>query len=400
MKYYIFLAFFIMPFHSCTTTRKMSDNQTPRGHFRLYTYPAKRIPEKIDQTKYQKLTFVVSNDFSGNINPTFYPIKNRFNENRVLKVGGIPAMRAYLDVFREEFKDSLVYLDSGSFLHPKDNHEFTIFLYNYLGVDAAALGLNEFLINKNPSINYPSFIQSITKKSKFKILNTNVTYLLSDTQLQSKGIASYSIKEVNGIKVGFIGALTQDLSKKIPDQNINGIHIENPAKNVILSSNALRRKGAQVIVLMANSGIDCSSMLAQEENLLEDKVNFNPKDSQYCDTKENKFYQLLQQLPPQTVDIVFTSGIKKKVANKILGHPVLQSPGEGKFFSWAEIYFNKKHNSVDRQKTRIHQPVQLCHSFLKESQDCFTKEGIENNELIPASLFGKKINIEPLPRLK
>jgi 5'-nucleotidase len=400
MKYLIILAFFIVPFHSCTTTRKMSDNQTPKGHFRLYTYPEKRLVEKVDENKYKKLTFVVSNDFAGNINPTFYPIKNRFNENRILKVGGIPAMRAYLDIFRDEFKDNLVYVDAGSFLDPEDNHSFTIFLYNYLGVDAAALGLNEFLINKNSTINYPSYIQKITKKSKFKILNSNVTYLLSDVQLQNKGIASHTIKEVNGIKVGFIGALTQNLSKKIPDNNINGLHIENPAKNVILSSNTLRRKGAQIIVLMANSGINCSSMLAEEESIMEEKVNFNTNESQFCDTHNNEFYKLLQQLPPQTVDLVFTSGEENKVANKILGYPVLQSPGRGKFFSWVEVYFDKKHNLIDRAKTKIHQPVQLCHSFLQDSQDCFTMEGIEDNELVPATFFGKKINIGPLPRFQ
>jgi 2',3'-cyclic-nucleotide 2'-phosphodiesterase (5'-nucleotidase family) len=375
----------------------MSDNQTEKGHFRLYSYPAKRIIEKVDEKKYKKLTFVVSNDFAGNINPTYYPIKNRFKEKRILKVGGISAMKAYLNIFREEFKDKLVYVDAGSFLHPEDNHSFTIFLYNYLGVDAAALGLNEFLINRNSTINYPKYIQAITKKSQFKILNSNVTYLLSDIQLQNKGIASHTIKEVNGVKIGFIGALTQNLSKKIPDHNINGLHIENPAKNVILSSNALRKKGAQVIVLMANSGINCSSMLAVEESILEEKVNFNTKQSKFCNTHKNQFYKLLQELPPQTVDLVFTSGEETKVANKILGYPVLQSPGRGKFFSWVEVYFDKKHNLIDRAKTKIHQPVQLCHNFLKDSQDCFTLEGTTNQELIPATFLGQKLNIEPLP---
>ena len=138
-----------VPFQSCTTTKKMSDNQKSSGHFRLYTYPEKMAPSTFDKERYKKLVVISSNDFNGLIDSKSYSIQNKFKEDRVLKVGGLSAMRAYHDIFRSKYKDQLLYLDSGSFLSKEDNHNYTIFLYNYLAVDVAALGTNEFSLNTN-----------------------------------------------------------------------------------------------------------------------------------------------------------------------------------------------------------------------------------------------------------
>jgi 2',3'-cyclic-nucleotide 2'-phosphodiesterase (5'-nucleotidase family) len=397
MKKFLLLAILIaVPFQSCTTTRKMADNQREDGHFRLYTFPEKLVKSKYDTERFKKIVLVSSNDFAGNINPKNFIIKNKFDEKRTLKVGGLSAMRAYTDIFRTEYKDSVVHVDAGSFLDTEKNHLYTIFLYNYLNIDVATLGLNEFSL-KTRYDNFADYINLVGSKSKFKLVSSNLFDLKKAAPIKWKNFRSNYIKKVNGIKVGFIGITPQSISKKIPDNKINGIYVQNEAKHIILESNRLRKSGAQVIVLLTSSPIDCSSKIAHETGINTEKVNFDPYDSSHCDVFKNQLLNALALIPKNTIDAIVTSGEKSKVANFIKGYPVLQNMGEGKYLSWMELYYDQKLHTITKERTTIHQPVQLCHQFFKSSQDCYTKEGFEDEEIIPAKFLGHKVQIKPIP---
>lgn len=390
----------LIPFHSCTTSYKMSDNQKSSGHFRLYSFPEKRNTkkEKFDESRFKKLVIVSSNDFKGHIFPEIHPIPNRFNERRYMRIGGVASMRAYLDIFRKEFADHMLYFDAGSFLDLEKNHAQTFFLYQYLGVDVSALGLNEFILNTPPRKQPVEYLASLTKNISYDLVNSNLFDLTQAEQIQIPGSKDTVIKEINGLKVGVIGVLTRSLSKKIPDQKINGLYIQNPVKNVISKATQLRRRGANVIVLLANEGVDCTSRMAHSLGLSEDKVNFEPMNSTHCDKYKSDFVNLLEGLPQNTVDLAVTSGGNSKVANFIHGVPVIQNKGDGKYLSWAELYFDTKHQIVVNQMTKLHQPVMLCEEFFKETQDCFIEGSIENRELTDAMFLGKKIKVKDLPK--
>lgn len=396
-KIVFILAMGLAPFHSCTTSHKMGDNQKKSGHYRLYSYPTKMAQTKENQ-RFKKVMLVSSNDFQGEIFPTVIPIPNRFNENRVLKYGGVAATRAYLDIFHKTFPGKVLYVDSGSFLSQNKNHRQTIFLYNYLKVDVASIGLGEFTLNLPPRYELKNYLQSLLSDANFDVINSNLFDLEQAEQMKINGLNEYSIKEINGLKVGFIGVLTSNLSQKIPDKKINGLYIQNPVKNVIVKSTLLRRQGAHIIVLLANEGIDCTSQMAHTLEINELKVNFDPTESGHCDTYKNDFHKLLEQLPPQTIDLAITGGKDSKVANFIKNVPVIQNPGKGKFLSWAELYYDTKHNTVVQNMTKIHQPIKLCHHFFKGTQDCFEEGNLKDEEIISAQFLGQPINIKDMPR--
>lgn len=389
-------AILLVPFQSCTTTKNMQDNQRSSGHFRLYSYPDKTAPDLYDKERFKKLVIVSSNDFNGHIQAKKYPIRNKFEEKRVLKVGGLSAMRAYTDIFKSVYKDNLLYLDSGSFLSPENDHDYTIFLYNYLAVDVASLGFNELKLKTN-SKNYMSYLESLTRKSQFKIVTSNLFDLTQAKSLELSGVKDTHIQTINGIKVGIFGVLGQETANEIPKDKLNGIYIQNTPKNIISKSNYLRRQGAKVIILLTNSSIDCSSQIAQDEELPIQKVNFNPRQSEQCDTYNNLLHKTLQMIPPKTVDLIITSGGKMKVANFVEGYPIMQNEGKGEYLSWAELYFDTKLDIVDQKQTKLHQPVQLCHNFLKENQDCYNLENINGKELAPAVFLGQEVQIKELP---
>ena len=93
-------------------------------------------------------------------------------------------------------------------------------------------------------------------------------------------------QEKNGLKIGIIGTTTPDVSQEQPGQTIPGVYIENVAKSIITSANSLRRMGAQLIILLLNKGIDCTSLLSKELDISDNKVNFDPYETRYCDSGE------------------------------------------------------------------------------------------------------------------
>ena len=294
----------------------------------------------------------------------------------------------------------MVFVDSGSFLAEKKQHNYTQFLRNYLDYTVGNLGVKEFQIIPTGSQNFKRYIDSLTRKSQFPLIASNIFDLKSANQIKWEGVVQSSIQEVNQVKIGFVGIITPNAAEKIPDRQINGLYFQNAAKKIMAQTKKLKRKGAQVIVLMGNGELDCTSQLSHQEKIVEDKVNFSPFESYHCDIQRNVFYKVLKQLPPLTVDIVFSNGALSKVANYINDYPVLQNKGHGQYLSWAELVFDRKHNTIDKKQTKIFQPIQLCHQFLKDSQDCYTKESIEDNELVPAKFLGQVIRVEDIPRFK
>lgn len=397
LKYLSPLLWFLLPIHSCTNLSKMSDNQRLNGHYRLYTYPKKPITKEFDQDRYLKFALIGTNDLRGEIYPKQFIIPNRFNEKRILNIGGVSAIKTYKDILNKYYQNQTAFIDSGSFLNESNNHSYTIFLRNYLQYDVGNLGPKEFeIIPPNP-YTFQSYIKEIFKKSQFPIVSTNLFDLQSADQINWNSVKTDFILDKEGLKIGFIGIITPQSAKNIPDRQINGLYFQNAAKSIITKAKNLKRQGANILVLMINGQIDCTSQLAQAEQIPEDKVNFLPFESYHCDTVTHSFKSIISQLPNGTVDVIFSNGANSKVANYINGIPVLQTMENGKFISWIEFVFDKKFNILDPEQTKIYQPVQLCHHFLKNSQDCYTKEDFSESELTPAIFLGEKVNIEDLP---
>ena len=386
-----------MPFHSCTTTKKMADNQREEGHFRLYSFPEKLPEYNSDPDRFKKIILVSSNDFDGNIQPRNFVIKNKFQDERIMRVGGLSAMRAYTDILKKTYPNQVLHVDSGSFLHKSQNHLETIFMYNYLNVDVANLGLNEFSLASD-SKKYIEYINSLTSKARFNIIASNLFDLRKARTVNWKNVKTSYIQTINDVKIGFIGITPQSLAKKIDDNKINGIHIQNEAKNIIEKTNYLRRKGAQVILLMTSDSMDCTSQTTHETGIHPEKVNFNPHESEQCDLYNSNLLKTLTLVPKNSIDAIITSGSKSKVANFINGFPVLQNPGEGRYLSWMELYFDTNHSTIVKNKTIIHQPILLCHSFFKSTEDCYTNEKFDEEDLIPAMFLGTKVEVKPTPK--
>lgn len=399
MKFFITFSALLLylPLNSCTTTQKMSDNQRERGHYTLYSFPEKLTPSN-ESDRYKKIVFVSSNNFAGHIWPEHVNIPNKFKEKREVSVGGVAAMKAYSDVFKEVFENKVLFIDSGSFINPGKDINKTIFYYNYLNPDVMSLASGEFSLDVETN-NYLGRISRITNKLKPNVITSNLFDLENAKRAEIRNVAEHTTKIVNDVKIGFISTLSESMIKALPQENFNGLYIQNSASSIITKAEELRRAGSKIIVLLTNSTIDCNTVQSDNNDLPIDKVNFEPKNSKYCLKTQSDLYKILSQLPKQTIDLVITSDGTEKTANFIQDIPVIQNPGKGQFYSWIELTFDTKLQVVVEDETELHQPVMLCHQFLKDSQDCYLKEKLSDKEVIPATFLGKEIKIFPLPTI-
>lgn len=380
---------------SCSTVKNMAINQKKTGHDRLYTYPGEAPVSKEEDQRYKRLIILGLNDLNGQI----YPKTTKIGQNSISS-GGISGLKSYINIFRDEFKDSTLLLDSGSFISKNTNHSKMVFLYDYLGVDAVNLGLNEFTLNSNSQY-LPEYLGKLFKKSKFEVIASNIFSLKEVQRANWENINRNKIFLINGVKIGVLGMISQKNASLHFSKKLNGYYIQNMAKNIIVGSNYLRKKGAEVIILMASHGIDCTDITSNNLNIDKRKVNFNTYDISGCESNENEVVETLSLLPPGKIDLVLSSGKSSKVSNIIHNIPVIQNYGNGEYLSWAEIYYDTKLKRVDAEDVFVKQPVQICHQFFKATKDCFIEESdkvnTEPDDLTTATLFGKDIKIEPLP---
>ena len=394
----LFALFIILPFQSCSTHKDMGQNQVIEGHFRLYTYPEKPNEYLVqsDGERYQDIVFAAINDLEGKIHPNNYSVIDPAQNYKYdIKVGGLSAYKAYTNILKQKFGSALQVISSGSLFSDKANINETIFYLNYLGLDASGLSKSDFTLPF--SKNYMQTLDEKLKGAKFPILSSNVFNLSIANKFQFDNIKESVIVPAGKVKVGYISVIAPSMAQTFDSRKLNKIYFESMAPKIITLANNLRKQGADVVALLASHGMDCTSQQSQTQSINSYKVNFMPNDEKVCDLFKNELAQTLRKLPPDMVDIVFTNGIDSKVANVIAGHPVLQSYQDAEHLSWAKLVYDTKLKRVVKSKTQLMQPIQMCHSFFKETQDCYVKEVLRNIELTPAKFLGEEVKVQPLP---
>ena len=388
------LLFIFSTLHSCSSMRSSNLNEQKVGHYRLHSHPQKLKKDKNKDLK--KIVFVSSNDFRGEISAKHFNIPNQNKVMKSISIGGISGMKAYAQIFRLNFPAQTLFLDAGSFYRPEKNRALINRFYNYVDFDVLGLGDQEFNL-RDKTHNYLEHLGHSLAGMKTQVITSNLFNLTKATEASIKNVDSTIIKNISGLQVGIISVLSPKTPMRSSQNNFTGLYLQNNTRTIINRAKKLKRSGAQVVVLLTNLNIDCVTQTAKLKEINTAKVNFKVDSDSTCNKDQSDLYQVLKKLPKNTLDIVFTSGGNTKVANLIHDVPVLQNKGRGQFFSWAELYYNEKEKKL--VKTIIHQPVQLCHQFLKDSEDCYLQEEIMNKKIIPATFLGSKVIISPLPTI-
>lgn len=374
----------------CSVKKNDLSNQTSQGHQQLYSEP--EAPEKAEE-QFKRIIIASTNDIEGHYGPVNVSFEDTHHKgNQQIEVGGADYISAYFKVLRDVYRHVLL-VDAGDLL-PTDtkNLKDSSHFYSSLNYDALTIGLSDFnrqLPKESKSSN--NLIRDFAKISPTPVLLGNLYELKTARGVEWTGTKPYVIKEINGIKVGIIGIVPNDIVSLTPVDNRIGLYVESMVQNTLLHARLVRSLGAQLVVVLTHQGVDCASQMAKSIKLPVSKVNFEPQKENVCEMI-GPMGDYLNRLPPHLVDVVIGGRHHQKMANIHNGMVLLSGFENGKSFNFAEFNFEAKSGKLVKDKTVIHQPVMFCHQFFKETDDCFTEDSsVDHQARTPAVFLGTTI---------
>ena len=192
------------------------------------------------------LRIIGTNDFHGALEP-------RPDANGVRR-GGAAYVAAAVDRARKECAPQCetLLLDGGDLFQGTlaSNLSFgrpVVDYYNRMGYAAAALGNHEFDWGTDS-------LRARMRQAKFDILGANVRY--SDGR-DVPWIRNDTIVTRGGTRIGIIGVSTVNTPTTTRSANVVGLRFDDPAPIVDSIGRALRRRGANLIVVVAHAGAFC-----------------------------------------------------------------------------------------------------------------------------------------------
>ena len=211
----------------------------------------------ISQTEIQKetksLNIIYTNDIHGAIVP------EKFDKELNAYTGGMAYMGTVIKKLKKETEGKNLLLDAGDWALGSCESELTggktiIDVMNNLGYDGAEIGNHEFDWGQEP-------LKEMIDRADFPVMGANITK--NDGTLM-EGLTPYIIKEINGIKVGILGLISQDTSETVDPGNIKGINFKNSRKTVEKYLPEIKKNGAELIIVLSHEGLKDDVRLATE----------------------------------------------------------------------------------------------------------------------------------------
>ena len=192
------------------------------------------------------LRIIATNDFHGALEP-------RPDANGVRR-GGAAYVAAAIDRARNECapRCETLLLDAGDLFQgtPASNLSYgrpVVEYYNRMGYAAAALGNHEFDWGTDS-------LRARMRQAKFGIFGANVRY--TDGR-DVKWIPNDTIVRRGATRIGIIGVSTVTTPTTTRAANVVGLRFDDPAPIVDSIGTALRKRGANLVIVIAHAGASC-----------------------------------------------------------------------------------------------------------------------------------------------
>ncbi len=198
-----------------------------------------------DLEKGRKIVIVHTNDLHGNIEPDS---KNR---------GGLTRIASLIKKIRTENPGKVLYFDCGDVAQgtPVSNLFHGEPMYkalSYMAPVAGTLGNHEYDWGMDVQ-------KKMLSNAKYPILVANV--------VNSKGqnpYKPYMITKINGIKIGVIGLIAQDIPALVKKGNTADLKFLDPAETCLKYIPKMYKDGAEMIVAVSHCGVDADKITAEK----------------------------------------------------------------------------------------------------------------------------------------
>lgn len=204
----------------------------------------------LQQRHLKKLTILHSNDLHGDFLAA---------EVDSELVGGVSMLSGYINKVRTEEKNVLYAIAGdmlrGSIIDSEYKGLSTIEVMNLLTPDVATIG--------NHEVDYGlAHLLFIEKCANFPIINANMYLTSNGTRL----FQSHQIVKIDGIKILFIGILTEEVLSQTKQEELIGnlIDVRDPAEEIRKAADAYKSFSVDLTILLTHIGFEEDKRLAAE----------------------------------------------------------------------------------------------------------------------------------------
>lgn len=300
--------------------------------------------------------------------------------------GGVALFAGYVDALRAKHGDRVIVVDSGDmFQGTLESNLFegepVVKAYNAVGYAAAAVGNHEFdfgpvgpRVRAQAGEDELGALKKAVGLAKFPFLSANMKE--RQTGRTPAWAKPYVMIEAGGAKVGIIGLSTPDTPNVTVEANVRSLVFTDPVPATIEAARHLRAQGADAVIVVAHMGGRC-------EELRE------PRDLSSCQ-EGHEANQLLQALPPGTIDAYLAGHTHRRMRHFINGVPAAQAGAYSEEFSTIELWVDTRADRVVAERSSIRMPTPICAQVYAGTDDCDPREG-GNASLVPRVFEGVRI---------
>ena len=204
-----------------------------------------------------KLLILSVNDTHGYISPF---VDKNMKESDGKEVGGMAYLASLVREERLKYQGSGLLLNAGDLFQgtPVSNifkGEPVVKIMNEMRFDATTLGNNEFDWGMQS-------LFDVLKEAKFDILCANIES--KENFALFSLIRPYKIYQINGVRIGVIGVIT-DLTPSITvPENVNGLEFKKPADTLKKLIPVVKAGGADIVIVLSHCGFDEDRELAKK----------------------------------------------------------------------------------------------------------------------------------------
>lgn len=330
------------------------------------------------------------NDFHGHV----IPKERKLPDGRIIQSGGSPVLTAMLKILREETKGNLLLVDAGDeWQGTLESNQVTgsivLDYYRRIGMSVGTLGNHEFdfgietLKNQVKNAAYPYVSANIfEKKTGKRIGHSNGFENLYPSRLFTVG----------GIKIGVVGAATQETPRTTRYDVVKPYDFRNPKPYVEEESASLRRQGANAVLLTTHAGTRCEK--SEELNDWRVWTRDTPQGKCNPDAEVNDYFH---KLKPGTVDGAILGHTHQIVHHWINGIPSIEDEAFNQFFNILYLTFDRATGKLLPSETRIEGLIPVCAEFFENVDHCDARRLPDGYSpgLRPAYFHGKKVVPDP-----
>jgi len=310
--------------------------------------------------------------------------------------GGLVAVSAYVNALRaarDVDGGAVLVIDAGDMWQGTLESNLVegaavVEAYNAIGYDAAAVGNHEFdfgpvggkAIPEDAGDDPRGVLKRRASEADFPVLAANLIDARTSQPVDWENVRRSVIVDVKGVKVGIIGVMTARALQVTIAANVVGLRVAPLVETITEEAQALRDRGASVVVVTAHAGSRCTKF-------------DDPTDLSSCNMA-GEIMRVAAALPTGLVDHIVAGHVHRGIAHIVNGISITSSYSSTRAFSRVDFEIDARTGNIVAR--RVFPPHRACLSVLRSSGECAPPED-ETRDTVDAVYEGQ--TVEPDSRV-